>query len=62
MDCNNCKHLNITEVEQQREGTCSPHICTKYNKRVLHMTANRNHSGYIYPCDECIKENKNETT
>lgn len=64
MDCNNCKYLNVTETEQifikQRGNTHVPHICTKYNKRVLHMAANRNHSGYLYPCDECIKENNNE--
>ena len=61
MDCNNCKHLNITEAEQniikQRDGTYPPHICTKYNQRVLHRATNKIHNEYIYPCDKCLKEN-----
>lgn len=61
MDCNNCKHLSITEAEQQRDGTHPPHICTKYNQRVLHYTINKIHNEYIYPCDKCLKENNNET-
>lgn len=60
MDCNNCKHLNITEAEQQRDGTCPPHICTKYNQRVLHRATSKIHNEHIYPCDKCLKENNNE--
>ena len=64
MDCNNCKHLNITEAEQnfikQRGNTLVPHICTKYNQRVLHRAINKIHNEYIYPCDKCLKENNND--
>ena len=60
MDCNNCKHLNITEFEQKQRGNHIPHICTKYNKRVLHRATNKIHNEYIYPCDECLKENNND--
>ena len=63
MDCNNCEHLNITEAEQnfikQRGNTFVPHICTKYNQRVLHRATSKIHNEYIYPCDKCLKEKNN---
>ena len=59
MDCNNCEHLNITEAEQNIRGNHIPHICTKYNQRVLHRATNKIHDEYIYPCDKCLKENNN---
>lgn len=54
--CNNCEFLNIDEYEQnliknQGEG-CPPHICTKYNKRVMHYPLIH---PAIYPCEECMK-------
>jgi hypothetical protein len=61
MDCNDCKYLNITESEQRHIGNHIPHFCTKYNKRVIHRASSRRHSGYLYPCEECEKENNNET-
>jgi hypothetical protein len=51
MDCNDCEHLNIKESEQI--NNMSPHICLKYNKRVLHMSQSLIHDDYIYPCKEC---------
>lgn len=61
MDCNDCRHLMITE-KQQKELKIggfgfAPHICMKYDKRVFHRTQSRFHSGYLYPCEECEKEN-----
>jgi hypothetical protein len=62
MDCNKCEYLNITEAEQRRinHGNSIPHFCTKYNKRVIHRASSRQHSSYLYPCEECEKENNNE--
>lgn len=62
MDCNNCEHLNMTEAEQNaiEHGAYIPHICKKYNRRVLHHTTSIIHNEHIYPCDECLKENNNE--
>lgn len=61
IDCNTCIHLIITEVEQnfikQRGNTFAPHICSKYNKRVLHYPYEE---PMIHPCDECIKEKEND--
>ena len=58
MDCNDCKSLNITEKEQRRLGHQIPHVCTKYNKRVIHRATSRNHKARLYPCEECEKERK----
>ena len=61
MDCNDCKYLMVTEKQQEELKLYGfgfvPHICTKYDKRVFHMTQSRNHSRYLYPCEECEKEN-----
>lgn len=69
MDCNDCKYLSCTEVEQNHlrnvfNETIS-HVCIKYNKRVFHghnafTTGTRHHSSYITPCEKCIKEQENE--
>lgn len=62
MDCNICKHLNITESEQRKleKGNHIPHICTLYNKQVFHL-GNRE-MGYdpyiIHPCKECREHTK----
>ena len=65
-DCNTCRHINCTEREQSEFrrslGMLIPHICHKYNKRVFHnvgATRNLNHSSYLYPCEECLKETEN---
>ena len=59
MDCNYCEYLNMTEVEQSQtsDGKYIPHICTKYNKRVIHRASSRYHNARLYPCEECEKEN-----
>ncbi len=65
MDCNECKHISCTEREQHQLknllGELPPHICHKYNKQVFHhhngFVAGRKHNSYLYPCDECLKEN-----
>jgi hypothetical protein len=63
MDCNDCKYLNITEKEQRRtnHGNQIPHICTKYNKRVIHRASTMRHKARLYPCEECEKEKGYET-
>jgi len=66
MDCNDCKYLMVTEKQQkgikQAGFGFAPHICTKFNKRVFHRTSNRMmHNSYLYPCDECEKENGYDT-
>ena len=64
MDCNDCEHLMITERQQNELKTdgfgFAPHICMKYDKRVFHRIQSRFHSGYLYPCEECEKENDYE--
>lgn len=61
MDCNDCQYLNITEKEQRQtnHGNYIPHICTKYNKRVIHRASSRQHKSYLYPCEECVEESNN---
>ena len=62
IDCNTCPHLNVTEEQQDRfwmmgnKKSMFPHICKKYNKRVLHYPYQE---PMIHPCDECIKEKEN---
>lgn len=55
--CNGCKHLSIDEDEQNliksQSGEIYPHICKKYNKRVLHMPYKE---PYIHPCEECNRD------
>ena len=66
MDCNMCEYISCTEQEQQEQHKLKgkgfmPHICTKYNKRILHMhfaCMGRYHSAYLYPCEECDKKNE----
>ena len=55
IDCNRCEHLNITEFQQSNKKEL--HICTFYNKRVLHLSNNIEHSFEIYPCKECNDDN-----
>lgn len=37
-DCNECEHISLTEEEQHERAPGSPHICTKYRKRVFHQS------------------------
>ena len=66
-DCNECKYLSCTEQEQDHLRKVFketiPHVCIKYNKRVLHrhnafVTGTRSHKSCINPCEECLKEDK----
>lgn len=63
-DCNTCKYLSCTEAEQDHLkrvfDELIPHVCTKYNKRVIHIcsaTRSLNHSSYLHPCEECNLDN-----
>lgn len=59
IDCNDCPYLNITEEQQEHMWRISkrkamfPHICTKYNQRVLHYPY---YEPMIHPCRQCEKE------
>lgn len=55
VDCNNCKNINITEIQQIDKA--KDHICKIYNKRVLHNANTKIHDSYIFPCIECKLEN-----
>ena len=59
-DCNDCGYLNHTEEEQQAYGANSykkDHRCKCYEMPVYHRANSRNHNSYIYPCEECRKDN-----
>ena len=68
IDCNECEYLSITEAEQRHIQKVIKktfeHICIKYNKRVFHnhngFVEGRNHNSFIYPCEECLKETKDD--
>ena len=59
--CNACEYLNLTEGEQnlikRQCGETPPHICKKYNKRVIHYPLPE---PLIHPCKECIAEGEGE--
>ena len=62
IDCNDCSHLSITEEQQHRlwrvtgKKSMLPHICTKYNERVLHYPYRE---PMIHPCQQCEEEKEN---
>lgn len=59
-DCNDCIYLNFTEKEQQVYGINSykkDHRCKCYDRPVYHGTNSTKHDPYIYPCEECYKDN-----
>ena len=69
-DCNECKYLSCTESEQNHLrnvfNETIPHMCIKYTKRVFHnhnafKVRTKNHSNYIYPCEECLRRLNDET-
>lgn len=61
IDCNDCPHLNITEEQQEHMWRISkrmamfPHICIKYNQRVLHYPYRE---PMIHPCKQCEEESE----
>ena len=61
IDCNDCPYLNITEKQQImiQRGTGRnfvPHICMKYEERVLHYLYRE---PMIHPCRQCEEEKEN---
>ena len=68
IDCNDCPHLIVTEAQQEhlwkisKKKVMFPHICSKYNRRVLHYPYRE---PMICPCRQCEedmhKEIYNET-
>ena len=56
VDCNKCKHLNITEKEQTDKK--EDHICLKYGRRVLHHNFfGEKSTEILYPCTKCCNDN-----
>ena len=59
IDCNDCPHLNITEEQQEHFWKVTknilPHICQKYNERVLHCPYRE---PMIHPCPQCEESMK----
>ncbi|EGT3606786.1 hypothetical protein ACSW9O_15370 (plasmid) [Clostridium perfringens] len=59
MDCNNCKYINIIELEQTDSNI--NHICNKYKTRCFHNIVQQfrhgKHSPKIYPCLACKNDN-----
>lgn len=53
VDCNDCKHLNITEYEQRNGSKKGNHVCEYYQQRVIHRADRMNHDPFIYPCKQC---------
>lgn len=45
-----CKHLNITEEEQNQSSGKPSHKCKKYNKMLYH----HGRHPYLIRCDECL--------
>lgn len=57
-DCNRCKYINITEMEQDRLKHVGAihiprHRCKKYNKPLLHEWHIGKHLSRVKPCKEC---------
>lgn len=57
-DCNKCYYINMTEKMQNmiKDGKKLDHICTKYNKKVIHGANRIDHDPKLIPCDECQRE------
>ena len=60
MYCDSCTYLRPTEAEQSEvyktEHTHPPHICTKYNVRVMHLGLHP----HIVPCEQCQQDSIRE--
>lgn len=55
-NCNECRYINITEEEQHRKSVDIPHICTKFNARVLHRDNHTGYNDFITPCLQCMDD------
>lgn len=62
--CNDCPYLSITEEQQEHMWIISkrkiilPHICRKYNQRVLHCPYREPMIHPCYQCEESMKSAK----
>lgn len=57
-DCNKCFWLKINEVDYEQvynKTTFTEHERLLYGKRLFQSI---NHNTHIFPCDECIADNK----
>jgi len=49
INCNYCKHIDVTEKERH-----TGHTCLKHSIRVFHRSNNNKiEHDYIYPCEKC---------
>lgn len=60
--CDKCAWINMTEDEQESLAVLGRHhipfhMCTYYDKRVIHDSRMLQPNHDIYPCDECVKDN-----
>lgn len=58
-NCNECRWINITKQEQQfvkRRTIFNDHACMLYGSRLYHRARNRMHDDFIYPCEECTRD------
>lgn len=58
IDCNNCEHISVTEMEQReqrKQGNHTLHLCQCYKKLCLHNSMERD-AVFIYPCKECVAD------
>ena len=54
-NCNACKHINITEKEQNKQvKNHTSHACLRHNVVLFHNSSNPKiiHS-FVYPCGMC---------
>lgn len=57
VDCNNCKHISLTEEEQTDKK--EHHICLKYKIRIFHNIVSQyrgRHTKRLYPCLRCRED------
>lgn len=55
INCNDCANVSQTEKEQKLDYRCRPHICSVFNKRVIHQSNRLGYHSMLYPCAECVK-------
>ncbi len=61
-DCNNCKHINFSEDEQNEISQYKReyHHCKLYDVRLFHRSNRRIHNRFIFPCGKCMENNCEE--
>lgn len=55
IDCNNCRHINMTETEQVDKRR--HHICLKYSRRIFHNANILKSDRKLEPCWNCWNDN-----